>query len=235
VDVTQARRLFFLALIASLSATAGLAIFFLLFADFDETTERIILTTALISLFSLFALPAGVLLDQRRFTALAWIVLALSTVAFGLAMVLTWGSWEDDGDESVWKTLASVAAFAAASSQAAMTTSRRRPEDGEAVRLLYLASLACAALLALMIAAAAWAEVDDESYYRALGALAIADLFLVVVQSVARRLGGAPAAARTPHQVVFTLDRPASDEAVSAASRALERAGARVERVDRRG
>jgi hypothetical protein len=234
MDVAQARRLFFVALIASLSATALLAIFFLLVVGFDETTERVILTTALTSLFSLFVLPGGVLLDQDRYAALAWTVIVLSTLAFGLAMILVWGSWEND-DEALWKTLAIVAAFAAASSQTAMTTSRRRPEDGPAVRFLYLASVAFAVVVAAMITAAAWAEVDDESYYRALGAFAIADLFLAVVQPVARRLEGVPPPGRAPHQVVFTLDRPPSEEAVFAASRALEGAGARVERVDRRG
>jgi hypothetical protein len=234
MDVTQARRLFFVALIASLSATAGLAIFFLLFAEFDQTTERIVLTTALLSLLSLFALPAGVLLDQGRYPGLAWTVIALSTVAFTLAMALTWGSWEDGDDESLWKTLGAVAAFAAASSQAAMTTARRRPDDSPTVRFLYLASLAFAVVLAAMITAAAWREVDDESYYRALGAFAVADLFLVIVQSVARRLPGVAPTARAEHQVVFTLDRWPSEEAVSAASRALEEAGVRVDRVERR-
>ncbi|MDQ3857723.1 MAG: hypothetical protein M3327_04630 [Actinomycetota bacterium] len=236
MDLSRAKRLFFVALIASLSATAVLAILFLLFAEFDETTGRILLTTLLISVFSLFALPGGVLLDQGRDGRLAWAVIVLSAVAFALGMVVTWGSW-DDGNESVWKALATATAFAGASSQAAMTTSRRRAGDTQGVRILYLGSLVLAGLLALLISAAAWGEVDDESYYRALGAVAIADVLLVIVQSLARRLIGAPATvpAKSRYRVVFELDRAPSEEAITAAANELGRAGARVERVERRG
>jgi len=236
MDLAHAKRLFFVGLIASLCATAVLAILFLVFGEFDETTARILLTTLLISLFSLFVLPAGVLLDQGRFAGLAWAVVALCGVAFGLAMVVTWHSC-DGGGEGVWKALATAAAVAAAASQAAMTTSRRRPDDTARVRLLYLGSLGLAGLLALLISAAAWGQVDDESYYRALGAVAIADVLLVIVQSLARRLAAPPAAApggRT-YRVVFELDRAPSEDAIAAAARALERAGARVERVEQRG
>jgi hypothetical protein len=231
MDLTQARRLFLLALIASVSVTALLAIGFLLFAELDETTERIILTTALISLFSLFCLPAGVLLDQGRYLGLAWTVVVLSGVAFVLAMALTWGSWEDE-DDGLWKALAVVAAFAAASSQAAATTSRRRGDDTPVVRTLYVGSLILAVMVAGMVALAAWQEIDDEGFYRALGAIVVADVGLVIVQSVARRLSsGGPS--RTGHRITFVLDRAPSDEEVAAAQRALAAAGARVERIKR--
>jgi FtsH-binding integral membrane protein len=233
VDLAHAKRLFFIALIASLSATAALAILFLLFAELDETTGRILVTTLQISVVSLFALPAGVLLDQGRYAGLAWTVIVLSAVAFALAMVVTWQSSDDDG-ELVWKALATTAAFAGASSQAAMTTSRRRRDDADAVRFLYLASLGLAGLLAVLIATAAWAEVGEEWYYRALGAVAIADVLLVIVQSLARRLPAAPAEARErrSHRVVFELDRAPSEEAIAAAASELERAGVRVKRVE---
>ena len=233
MDATRAKRLFFIALIASLSATAALAIVFLLVADFDETTTRILVTTLLLSLASFFALPAGVLLDQGRYRGLAWTTIVLSALAFALSMVVTWRDWEDEGGEGIWKALATLAGFAAASSQAAMTTSRLRAGDTRGVRLLYLGSLALAGILALMITLAAWAEVDHEWYYRLLGALAVADVLLVVVQSVARRLGTATADRRPGHRVVFTLDREPSEEALAEAVQALGRGGVGVERVDR--
>jgi hypothetical protein len=234
VELTQAKRFFFVGLIVSLSATAFLAILFLLFAEFDETAERILLTTLLLSLFSLFALPAGVLLDQGRYVTLAWAVITLSSAAFALAMFLTWGDWEDGGDdESIWKALATLAAFAAAASQAAMTTSRLRAGDSPTVRLLYLGSLGLAGLLALMVAIAAWEEIDDDAYYRGLGAVAIADLLLVIVQSLARRVGAvAGGPERGGHRVVFVVDRAPSAAAIEEATSALEREGVRVTSVD---
>ena len=104
------KRLFFLGLIASLSATAALAILIVLFAEFDETAGRVLATTALLALYSLFSLPAGVLLDQGHVRALAWTIVGLSASSFALSMVLVWGSWEDGGDERLWKLLATVTA-----------------------------------------------------------------------------------------------------------------------------
>jgi hypothetical protein len=235
VDITRAKRLFFVALIASLSATAGLAIIVLLFAELDETTGRILGTTALLSLFSLLGLPAGVLLDQGRFVWLAWTVIVLAGVAFALAMVLVWGPSDDDG-EAVWKALAVVAAFAGASSQAAATTSRLRPAEPLAVRVLYAVALGLGVLFALLVTTAALAEVDDENFYRGLGALAVADLLFVVLQPIARRAAGvARPGERRAHRLVFTLDREPPEEAIRAASEALRHAGVLVERVERRG
>ena len=189
-DASSGKRLFFLGLIASLVLTAAIAIGVLLFGEFDETTGKILLTTALLALFSLVALPGGVLIDQRRHLPLAYLTLALATVAFALALAVVWRDWEESGGETLWRTLAVFAAFAGAAAQAATTTARLRPDDTPLVRRLYVASLVLGVLLAGMIALAAALEIDSPGHYRVLGAVAVADVLLVVVQSVARRLGG---------------------------------------------
>lgn len=232
VDLSRAKRLFFVALVASLSATGLLAIGILLFAEFDETTERILLTTLLLSLFSLFALPAGVLLDQGRYRWLAWTVIALSGLAFAIAMMLTWGDW-DESDEGAWKLLAVVASAAAASSQTAATTSRRRAGDTKSVRWIYLASIGTAVLVACLVSLAVANEVEKEGFYRVLGALVVADVLLVILQSVVRRMTGV-AGSDGANVLVFRLSAEPSEEAVAAASEALERRGAKVEQVERR-
>jgi hypothetical protein len=261
-EVSVGKRLFFIGLIASLSATAFIAILTLLLGEFDETGGRILLTTALLSGFSLFALPAGSLLDQRRAVLLAYAVLALSALAFVVAMTLVWGSWDDDNDhERQWKTLAVLASFAAAGAQIAATTSRRRADDSDAVRWLYGTSVALALLFAVLVSVAAINEIDDEGFYRALGAVTVADVLLVIVQSVARRLRpGGPAAAAAPggsHTLRIHVDGtpaelpagytasgqavectvPGSDfaDAVARAIRTREQAGLRVERIERAG
>jgi hypothetical protein len=197
-----------------------------------------------------------VLLDQGRYRWLAWAGLAVSTSAFAVAMVLVWRDWEAEGGEGLWKTLAVLASFAAAISQTAMTTSRRSPGDTPAVRLLWGASVGLAALAAAMISVAAIQEIDSDGFYRVLGAVVVADVFLVVAQSIARRMTGGGAV--SVHALRLTLDRPAGTRpegfrvtgdgavveadvagadfaaAVATAIRALERGGARVERVERR-
>jgi hypothetical protein len=224
-DLSTAKRLFFLGLIASLVATAAIAIGVLLFSEFDETTARVLLTSAILALASLLALPAGVLLDQGRARALAWTTIALVALGFVVAMVLVWRDWEDEGGEGLWKTLAVVATVAAAASQASATTGRRRHTDPPAVRKLYVAAIALSLAVALMVVVAVVAEVDDETFYRVLGALVVADLLFVILQSVARRLPG-----RTPAgDATIRVTGPA--DAIEAAARELEARGLEVERA----
>jgi MFS family permease len=217
------RRLFLRALVASLSATAALAIGTLLFAEFDDTAGRILATTALISAASLFSLPAGVLLDQGRATLLAWAVLALAAAAFVLSMVLVWGDVED-----VWKAVVTLAVFAAASSQTAASTARRRGDDPPGVVRLYLASIVLGYGLATLLTVAALEEVENADYYRFVGAVAVAAVLAALLQPILRRMGGA--AEKTRAELVFSLDREPSAEAVERARVALSEYGARVKR-----
>ena len=226
MDVSTAKRLFFLGLIASLVATAAIAIGVLLFGDFNDTTSRILLTTALLALASLLALPAGVLLDQGRYGWLAWTTIALVVGAFLVAMVLVWRDWENQGGEPLWKALAVWATFAGAASQASATTSRRRDGDPAAARTLYLVAIGISLAVALMVTSAVVQEIDDETFYRALGALVVADLLFVILQSVARRYASVPAAAGDVETIRVSGPAVAIDDAV----RELERRGLRVER-----
>jgi hypothetical protein len=235
VDASLGKRLFLWGLGGSLSVTALLAIGILLFAEFDELAGRILATTALLGLFSLLSLPAGVLLDQGRFRPLAWASLALNVVGFALTMLLV---WQDGGSDNEWKVLATVVAAAVATSQTAATTSRLRPGDPPSIRVLYPLSVFLVFAVAAMVALAAWNEIEDETYYRLLGAGAVANLLVALLQPIVRRAAGVGAAPGSPevraaHRLVFTLDRVPPERAIAEAAQALERAGARVERVER--
>jgi hypothetical protein len=226
MDVSTAKRLFFLGLIGSLVTTAAIAIGVLLFGDFNDTTSRILLTTALLALASLLALPAGVLLDQGRYGWFAWATILLVLGGFVVAMMLVWRDWENQGGEPLWKALAVWATFAGAASQAAATTSRRRAGDTSAVRTLYLVAIGLSLAVAAMVSSAVAKEIDDETFYRALGALVVADLLFVILQSVARRYASVPAAAGDVETIRVSGPAVAIDDAV----RELERRGLRVER-----
>ena len=256
MELSLGKRLFFGGLIVSLGVTAALAIGILLFSEFDDTTWRILLTTALVAAFSVVSLPAGVLLDQRRYLWLAWCVIALSTGAFAVSMILIWRNWEDEGGEGLWKTLAVLASFSVAGSQVAMSTSRRRPGESRTIEAVFVGSVVLALAGAATIAYGLAAEVDSSGYWRIVGAVVVADVFLVIVQPVARRLAGAPGE-RTSFAFECTLDGPAGAlpagytgaadgrtvacsvpaagfaEAAAEAIRTLERSGGRVVRVER--
>jgi len=219
------RRLFLWALIVSLCLTAALAIGTLLFADFDDRAARILLTTTFLSVASLLALPAGVLLDQGRARLLGWATIALSAAGFVAAMVAVWAAEDDD---QAWKVALTIGLAAVVGAQASASTVRRRPTDGGWLRGLYVGGIALSLLLAALIAFAVWGEVEDNAgFYRFLGATAVAAVLATLLQPLARRLERPPAQAR---RLVLELDREPSDEAVAAAIEALARhgVGARV-------
>ena len=224
MSVSLGRRLFLRALVASLSATAALAIGTLLFAEFGETTWRIVLTTTFLSVASLLSLPAGVLLDQGRAPALAWAVIAASAAAFVVTMVAVWAAEDSDW---VWKVALTLGVTAVAGAQAAASTSRRRPEDSRQLVWLYVLAIALSVALAALISVAVWREIEDsEGYYRFLGATAVAAVLATLLQPILRRMERpAPSRAR----LVLELDREPSEEAVAAAIEALGRHGVRAE------
>jgi hypothetical protein len=230
VEISSGKRLFLVGLVVSLTATALLAIGILLFAEFDDTSARVLATTGLIGLFSLLSLPASLLLDRGEARLLGFATIAAAAVGLVLSFVLIWGEVDDDTATS-WAVTIALAAGALA--QAAATTSRHRATDSATLRGLYFGAIAAGALLAVMLSWAAWGDVEDGTFYRFVGALAVADLLLVLLQPAVRRMGRAPT--RTASRLVLTLDARPSEEAVAAAVDALERHGLHVENVDTRG
>jgi hypothetical protein len=250
----ELKQTFLRVLIASLLATASLAIGFLLFAEFDETTWKIIGTTAFVGGFSLLGLPGAALLDQGRAIVLGWATLVVAGAGLIWSLFLLWTE-ADTG----WKLLAILIAFAGAGSQASTTTGRRRTDDPPSVGILYAAGLVGAVLVASMISLAAWQEIEDGGFYRVLGALAVADLLTVVLQPILRRTRGGPAPQPIrgeAYAFTCTLDArpaelpswatPGSDReircrihasdfasAVSTAISALEQTGGNVLRIER--
>jgi hypothetical protein len=214
------KRILLVAALASLSATAAIAIAVLLFGDFGETQWRILGTTLAISLYSLLSLPGAILLERRVAEPLAWATIALSGAGFVLALVAIWGA---DDSETAWKLVGTTTAFAASATQISALTSRRRDDDTPALRGVYVAAVSLAVLLAVLASYAIWKEIDSEGFFRVLGALAVLDLFLVILQPLVRRLRG-PGAATA--RVVLEGTTEQIDEAL----RRVEGSGVRVRR-----
>ena len=101
MELSLGRRLFFGGLIVSLAVTAALAIGILLFSEFDDTTWKILLTTALVAAFSVVSLPAGVLLDQRRHAWLAWCVIASAPLRSRSRLCWSGATREDERGEGL--------------------------------------------------------------------------------------------------------------------------------------
>jgi hypothetical protein len=240
------RRLFLLGLIASLSVTALLAIAVLLVGSFDETAGRILATTALLAGFSLFATPAGILLDQNRAVALAWAGIALATLALAGVLVLVWGVIEDS--EGAWRAVGGIIALAFGAAQLSTTTGWLRPGDSRVSTRLYQVSLGTGAVfVALVCTALAVPVEDDETFFRVLGAVAVLNLLVVLLQPFVRRLTATPSgedervvrtyAVRCTVEGAPSVDRRLAAQdfaaAVERAVRELEAEGARVTKIER--
>jgi hypothetical protein len=218
------RQVVFRLLALSLAATGLIAIGTLVFGQFDDTAGRILGTTGALAFFSLLTLPAGVLLDQDRHRVLA--VGTITLAAFGLIAILSLVWRGGDESEQGWKLAASVTAFAVASAQAAAITSRRRMRDSQTITLLYWFATSAGLVLATLGTAAIWGEIEGSGYYRAVGALAVANVVAVLLQPTLRRLARTASSTR----LVLAFDRAPSGEALDAALRALGPYGVRIER-----
>jgi hypothetical protein len=230
------KRILVLAVIASLAVTAALAMGILLLGDFRDTELRVLATTFAISVASLLALPGAQLLDQQRATPLAWATVALAAVAF-LAFEHT--LWTDEDSSTAWKRVGTAAAFAVATTQAAALTSRIKADDRHGVRAVYYLAVGLGFFLAVLAMSAMWEEIESEGFYRAVAALAVLNIFLVILQPLLRRLGGEPAMYRVRLEVqpggARELDLAGRDFAGALADgvRRVEREGGRVVRVER--
>jgi hypothetical protein len=231
---TTLKQAFLRALVVSLCATASLAILTLLLGDFGEMSWRIVATTAFISLYSLMALPGGSLLDRGTHTVLGSATLLACGVALLLAMNLVWADWHDSSETS-WKLVGIATVIAGAFAQASATTWRRRPDDSATLVRLYGISLLTGPALALMIINALLNEVEDRTYYRFLGALAVANLLVTIVQPIIRRMAAA-AAEEEPeldnYRVIFRLGQAPTSEAVKKATDAFIEAGIPVDSIE---
>ena len=218
--------------VSMLCATAAIAIVVLLGRSFDRTTWRILGTTTAVSVAALLAVPAGVLLERGTRRLLARTSALLTFAGFALTVGAI---WHTGGGAWVWKTWAVTGTLALAAAQACGVESRRRDSDTPATRALVTASAFTGALLAALGIAAILAEIGGSGFYRALGALAIVDVLLLVLVAVLRRSSGPIDRTHRLRLNGMLVESPGRDfaAAVAAAIREAERAGTRVDRIER--
>ena len=163
----------------------GLALLFLLFGTFEGASWKILTTVVVAGLYSLLALPGARLLDKGRSSILASSAVLLAALGFLWAFRIVW-SGLDDADGS-WRLLVTLTACSTAVSQVCATTARRQATDPASVDRLYGVSNLLVYTLAGIITLASWNALGPGAFlWRALGVLAVLDLFSVVLQSVLR-------------------------------------------------
>lgn len=233
--VASGKQLLLLVVAGLLSASAALAIAILLFGDFGETEGQILATTALLAGYGLLALPAAMLVDQRKLVGLAVAVLLLAAAGAVLAVAAI---WTDEPSDAHGKGIGTISAFLVASSQVSALALRRSERDPGLVRGLFAASSVLAAVVAVMIAVLLWSEIDSERYGRVLAALVVLDVLAVALQpTLARaRPRARPIALRLMLGPGETVEvEVAAPDVASAAARAIrdaERNGRRVSKLE---
>jgi hypothetical protein len=227
----QARKLLLGTVVAALCLTAGVAVVVLLSGHFDETSDRILATTSAVSVFGLLALPAGTLLERGRAIVLGRASAALTTVTFLLTLVVIWRDWST-GLGKAWGVLLTLSLAAA---QAAAVEARRRDDDTPVISTLVTGSMLTGSVLAALGIAAILTEIDDQSYYRVLGAVGVVDGLLIAVAAVLRRGTGPIARTYSIRVDGLLVEAPGRDfaGAVAAAIRRAEQDGATVRRIER--
>jgi hypothetical protein len=229
------RRVVLLVVAALLTAAAALAIAILLFGDFGSTEGRILATTALLAGYGLLALPAAILRDRRRAPALTAVVLALVAAAASLAIAAV---WTDSGSDELGKLMGAVNGWLVASVQWAALTLRSGRDDTRLVRVLFVASSALAAVLALMVTVLLWAGIGSERYGRAFGSLLVLNVLLVALQPLLARARPRTTTYRlrvrvaTDEAAEVTVEAPDLAAAAAKAIGLVERAGTRVVGLD---
>jgi hypothetical protein len=221
------KRLFFLTLITALCGTGALAVLALLSGNFEGANGRVIATTGLLALYSLMAMPAGILIERASSPLVAWATLGLALGSLLYALALVWEVTE------TWEPVVGLSVFAAASSQtAALTALTDEKERG----FLYIASwvlaFSAAGLLGWMVLQ------EDYTLWHLIAAVVVTDVVFALIQPLVRRMraipaGAAEAAASKGYRVVFALDSEPSLEELEAAHAALAAAGARLETIER--
>jgi F420H(2)-dependent quinone reductase len=232
---TSGKRLVLWGVSVLVSAAAALAIGILLFGHFGRTESRILGTTALLAGYSLLALPAAVLHDQRRLRVLADTVVALAVASASLAVS---AMWMGEPPVAHGKAIGSATGCLVATVQVAALAARDPRRDPRSVRRLFVLSSILAAILATMLSVAIWTEIDREGFARLFGALVVLDVLLVVLQPIlarARPVGSRYAvrlAIEPDETIELTVEAPDRATAASRAIRELERAGRRVRRLE---
>ncbi|HYI32484.1 MAG TPA: epoxide hydrolase, partial [Glaciibacter sp.] len=179
------RRIAVIAIIVSLSVTALVGIFALLFGTFNELQGRIMLTTALIGAVSILALCDLARID-RGFRWISVTGLAVTAVTLLAGLVLVWFDWSGGENlEALWKTfgLAGVAAVSAAHASLLLLLGGR---TNPVVRFGLWVTLALIGILYLLLAALILTngEIASDGYARLVGTVAILDVLGTIVVPV---------------------------------------------------
>lgn len=229
------RRVLLLAVAALLTASALLAVAVLLIGTFGTLQARILGSTALLAGYGILALPAAMLLDQRRARGLAVALVAACAAAVALALALV---WQDEAPDWIGKSMITATAIAVSGAVTAALVARRRDVDPPVVRFLLVASTSLAGVAVALFSLLIWTGSESAGGFRILGVLAVLALLGAALQPLLARARATGARVRMRITAASGVPEEISAEgrdlaaAVAAGIRRTEGAGAHVTVVE---
>jgi hypothetical protein len=169
------RRLFLVAVLTSLIASAATGIFAFLVGEFGDAQRNLLLTTLVVGAFSLTGAASTVGAGNWWLWPARPIGLATSMVALGMVVLLIWGVV--DNDDLILKLAGTLVVLAFSSAHLSLLGTFRPVNF--LVRLWHFGTVLAAIGMAYLAVGALWGhiEFDDEQFYvRWLGAVAILDV-----------------------------------------------------------
>lgn len=188
----QLRRVFLLAMIACLSAAALGGVLMLLTGRSGELMARCLMTMLIVGGFSAVALAAADAHEKRHWRPVMAATLGLHAMGVVLYLAAVWGlfevlRWNTTSGEVFGKVLAVIAVWSVALPLGAQVQGLKLAGTP---RLLRLAGIALAMMLAVMITAAVLGEIENPFYYRLLGVVAILAVLASVTARIMQRVQG---------------------------------------------
>jgi hypothetical protein len=182
MDYTSVKKQALRSFIAFLGLTALIAIVSVLGGEFGSLQIKILVTCFTISAASICSMSCAAFIEKNKRTELGLAGIVLSVLA---AVLVILGVWMDFSDEEYWKTTATFSILAIAFAHAFLLA---LPELDRSQKWVQLASSVSIGVLALLILAALWAEIDNEGYLRLVAVLSILVGLLTLVVPILMKM-----------------------------------------------
>ena len=191
------RKSLLIATLSSLVISAAIGILIFLFGDFNDTQQRLLLTTLAVGGFSLIGLASTVRVLAWWLRPLGPVGLATSVVALGLAVPFIWNLL--DYPEIVWKFFLTLSVLAFTSAHVSLLGAFS-PSNNSILVWRSIAML-IALIVACLIGYGVWGQLNGgatELYSRGLGVAAILDVLGTVgLYPLSKLMGNARRSAST--------------------------------------
>ena len=179
------RRLFLIALIASVAASALIAIGVILFGNFGDIEIRVVFTSLTVTVTSVFGLACGAYIETGRGRLMPWIGIALSIIAALMCFLIIWDALDDS--KLFIKSFLTATLLAGACSHLSLLSLARLDRRFSWTRIAAVVSVTLLCMILLYIL---WFEPrgDSDLVYRMLGVLGIVVASVTVVTPVLHKL-----------------------------------------------